>query len=76
MKCKKNEKSEREGSLLRAYFHSLPYRDMHPMMQRIAEAVGVREKTVVQWATPSTYRVKFSKLQKLAIEQTAGRKIF
>ncbi|MBD5240450.1 MAG: hypothetical protein HDS64_11915 [Bacteroidales bacterium] len=76
MECKKNENSECEGSLLRAYFHSLPYREMRPMRAKIAEACGVREKTVVQWATPSTYRHSFTILQKTAINKAAGQQIF
>ena len=76
MKCKKVINPECDGSLLRDYLHSLPYREMRPMRRRIAAAVGVKEKTVMQWAIPSTYRISFTKLQKMAIEQTAGRKIF
>ncbi|MDE6697653.1 MAG: hypothetical protein K2K25_12305 [Muribaculaceae bacterium] len=76
MKCKKNEKSMCDGSRLREFFHSLPFREMRPMRVKIAEAVGVKEKTVMQWAIPSTYRISFSKLQKKVIEQTAGQKIF
>lgn len=76
MDCKKNINSECDGARLRDYFHSLPYREMRPMRAKIAEACGVREKTVVQWATPSTYRHAFSSLQKAAINQMAGRQIF
>lgn len=76
MKCKNIEKTACDGSILRDFFHSLPYREMRPMRTKIALALDVKEKTVVQWATPSTYRIAFTKLQKAAIEQTAGRKIF
>lgn len=76
MECKNVIKTEREGRILRDYFHSLPYREMLPMRAKIADALGVKETTVRQWALPATYRKTFTKLQKAAIEQTAGRKIF
>ncbi len=76
MKCKNIKNSVREGLILREFFHSLPYCEIRPMRVKIADALGVRENTVVQWITPCTFRVSFTKLQKAAIEQTAGRKIF
>lgn len=76
MDCKKTIKSESDGSRLRNYFHSLPYREMRPMRAKIAEACGVRERTVVKWILPTSYRQSFTSLQKAAINGVAGRQIF
>ncbi|MCM1296481.1 MAG: hypothetical protein NC311_13165 [Muribaculaceae bacterium] len=73
--CKKTSK-ECEGRFLREYFHSLPYCEIRIMRKKIAEATGVKQKTVVQWSMPGTYRKHFTDLQKRAIEATAGKKIF
>lgn len=71
----KSEESK-DGVILRDFVLSQPARDVMETRQRIARCLGVKDRTVVVWLSPSTFRKRFRSIEREALEREFGQKIF